>query len=180
MKTRHATILLLVLAALGVACLVLSPPTGPAAISTILLPAKFVVRGDTMRDSAGAPAPPVIDQFNSKGQLIGGEAPQFFILYSAPAAHFTPGTGILVGDHLGLVNFIGQIRGLQTPTVQVAVTVKPTVIDQGSGALDTIKAPLTLLPETSLLESFCDNHNSTMEHRRIGGVPVEPPSPRVP
>ena len=44
----------------------------------------------------------------------------------------------------------------------------------------TIKAPLQLLPETSLLESFCDNHNSTMEHRRIDVAPVEPPSPRVP
>jgi hypothetical protein len=140
---RHATILTLVFAALGVACLDLSAPIGPASISTIQLPAKFVVRGDTMRDSAGTPAPPVVNQFNSKGQLIGGNAPQFFILDSAPAAHFDPTTGVLVGDHLGTVNFIGQIRGLQTPPVPVAVTVQPTVIDQGTGAKDTIKAPLT-------------------------------------
>jgi len=140
---RHATILILVFAALGVACLDLSAPIGPASISTIQLPAKFVVRGDTMRDSAGTPAPPVINQFNAKGQLIGGDAPQFFILDSAPAAHFDPTTGVLVGDHLGTVNFIGQIRGLQTPTVSVVVTVQPTVIDRGTGALDTIKAPLT-------------------------------------
>jgi len=132
-----------VFAALGVACLDLSAPIGPASISTIQLPAKFVVRGDTMRDSAGTPAPPVINQFNAKGQLIGGDAPQFFILDSAPAAHFDPTTGVLVGDHLGTVNFIGQIRGLQTPTVSVVVTVQPTVIDRGTGALDTIKAPLT-------------------------------------
>ncbi len=134
---------MLVFAALGVACLDLSAPIGPASISTIQLPAAFVVRGDTMRDSAGTPAPPVINQFNSKGQLIGGDAPQFFILDSAPAAHFDPTTGVLVGDHLGTVNFIGQIRGLQTPPVPVAVTVQPTVIDQGTGAKDTIKAPLT-------------------------------------
>jgi hypothetical protein len=134
---------MLVFAALGVACLDLSAPIGPASISTIQLPAKFVVRGDTMRDSAGTPAPPVINQFNVKGQLIGGDGPQFFILDSAPAAaHFDP-TGVLVGDHLGTVNFIGQIRGLQTPSVPVAVTVLPTVIDPGVGALDTIKAPLT-------------------------------------
>jgi hypothetical protein len=135
---------MLVFAALGVACLDLSAPIGPASISTIQLPAKFVVRGDTMRDSAGTPAPPVINQFNVKGQLIGGDGPQFFILDSAPAAaHFDATTGVLVGDHLGTVNFIGQIRGLQTPTVSVAVTVQPTVIDQGVGALDTIKTPLT-------------------------------------
>jgi hypothetical protein len=90
---------MLVFAALGVACLDLSAPIGPASISPIQLPAKFVVRGDTMRDSAGTPAPPVVNQFNAKGQLIGGDAPQFFILDSAPAAHFDPTTGVLVGDH---------------------------------------------------------------------------------
>ena len=64
-----------------------------------------------MRDSAGTPAPPVINQFNANGQLIGGDGPQFFILDSAPVAHFDPTTGVLVGDQLGTVNFIGQIRG---------------------------------------------------------------------
>jgi hypothetical protein len=44
----------------------------------------------------------------------------------------------------------------------------------------TMKAPLFLLPDTSLIESFCDSHASTMAHRRIDPVPVEPPSPRVP
>ena len=44
----------------------------------------------------------------------------------------------------------------------------------------TVKAPLALLPDTSLIESFCDSHDSTMAHRRIDPVPVEPPSPRIP
>jgi hypothetical protein len=43
----------------------------------------------------------------------------------------------------------------------------------------TIKTPLALLPDTSLIESFCDSHDRTMEHRRIGDVPKEPPSPRI-
>jgi hypothetical protein len=43
----------------------------------------------------------------------------------------------------------------------------------------TVKAPLALLPDTSLIESFCDSHDRTMEHRRIGDVPKEPPSPPV-
>ena len=44
----------------------------------------------------------------------------------------------------------------------------------------TFSAPLTLLPDTSLIESFCDSHGSTMTHRRIDPVPVEPPSSRIP
>jgi hypothetical protein len=43
----------------------------------------------------------------------------------------------------------------------------------------TMKTSLALLPDTSLIESFCDSHDRTMEHRRIGEVPKEPPSPRV-
>ena len=143
MKLRHATIFVIAVATLGVACLDLSAPKGPASISPIQLPAKFVVRGDTMRNEAGTPAPPVINQFNITGQLIGGAGPQFFILDSAPVAHFDPATSALVGDKLGVVNFIGQVGGLQTPTVTVPVTVLPTRIDQTTGALDTIKAPLT-------------------------------------
>ena len=38
----------------------------------------------------------------------------------------------------------------------------------------TVKA---LLPDTELLESFCDNHERTTEHRRITPAPPEPPSP---
>ncbi len=142
MTRRHATILVLSLAALAIACVDLSPPTGPAAISLIQLPAKFVVRGDMMRDSLGNPAPPQVFQFNSNGQKTGLAVAQFFILDSAPVAHFDPNTGILVGDRLGTVNFVGQVGSLQTATVPVPVTVLPTNLDQGTGALDTIKAPV--------------------------------------
>jgi len=41
----------------------------------------------------------------------------------------------------------------------------------------TVQARLTLMPDTDLVESFCDNHDKTMEHRRIEAV-TEPPSPR--
>ena len=44
----------------------------------------------------------------------------------------------------------------------------------------TITTPLRLLPDTSLIESFCESHRSTMDHRRIDAAPVEPPSPRLP
>jgi hypothetical protein len=44
----------------------------------------------------------------------------------------------------------------------------------------TVKARLDLLPDTELLETFCDNHEKTMEHRQVAPAPPEPPSPRRP
>jgi hypothetical protein len=41
----------------------------------------------------------------------------------------------------------------------------------------TITAPLTLLPDTELVEAFCDGHDRTMTHRDVQPAP-EPPSPR--
>lgn len=41
----------------------------------------------------------------------------------------------------------------------------------------TVQTSLTLLPDTELVEAFCDNHDKTMEHRRIEPM-TEPPSPR--
>ena len=40
----------------------------------------------------------------------------------------------------------------------------------------TITAPLTLLPDTELVEAFCDGHERTMTHRDVKAAP-EPPSP---
>ena len=41
----------------------------------------------------------------------------------------------------------------------------------------TVKTMLNLLPDTELLEAFCDSHEKTMEHRRITPPLPEPPSP---
>ena len=40
----------------------------------------------------------------------------------------------------------------------------------------TVQSTLTLLPDTDLLETFCDAHEKTMEHRRISPPAPEPPS----
>lgn len=40
----------------------------------------------------------------------------------------------------------------------------------------TIEAKLRLQPDTELLESFCDENEKTMVHRRITPPPAEPPS----
>lgn len=42
----------------------------------------------------------------------------------------------------------------------------------------TVQAKLNLQPDTDLIEVFCDEHDKTMEHRRITPPPPEPPSPR--
>ncbi len=42
----------------------------------------------------------------------------------------------------------------------------------------TVKAPLTLLPDTDLVEAFCDGHDKTMMHRAVQPQP-EPPSPTL-
>jgi hypothetical protein len=42
----------------------------------------------------------------------------------------------------------------------------------------TIRVPLSLLPDTDLIESFCDGQQKTMERRLITPAPPEPPSPR--
>lgn len=40
----------------------------------------------------------------------------------------------------------------------------------------TAKVPLNLLPDTELIEAFCDSHARTMEHRSTTPAPPEPPS----
>lgn len=43
----------------------------------------------------------------------------------------------------------------------------------------TVTAIFNLLADTDLIEGFCDNHDKTMEHRRIDPSPPEPPSPSL-
>jgi len=44
----------------------------------------------------------------------------------------------------------------------------------------TARTVMTLLPDTELLEAFCDGHEKTMEHRRVAPPAAEPPSPPGP
>ena len=44
----------------------------------------------------------------------------------------------------------------------------------------TVKTTLLLQPDTELIEAFCDQHDKTMEHRRITPPPPEPPSVAIP
>ena len=117
----------------------MSAPQGPASISILQLPSPFVVRGDVMRDSAGAPAKLGVLAYDANGNPLTDVAAQFFITDSAPAAHFDE-NGQLVGDRLGTIRVIGQIGNLQTPVATIPITVAPVTLARG--ALDTVRAPL--------------------------------------
>lgn len=140
MIRRHTTILSVALATCAVACIDLSAPKGPASISTLNLPSPFVVRGDVMRDSTGAPTPLSVLAYDPDGRLIADVQAEFFITDSGPAAHLDA-NGILTGDRLGAIHVIGQIGNLQTPATIIPITVAPTTIVPGTGT-DTIRAPL--------------------------------------
>lgn len=140
MIRRTTTILLVALATLAGACLDMSAPKGPASISLLQLPSGYVVRGDVMRDSAGAAAKLAVLAFDGDGQPIADVTPEFFIIDSNPAAHFDA-SGTLVGDRLGSVRVIGQIGNLQTPTTSIPITLAPLTLAPVP-IKDTLSAPL--------------------------------------
>jgi hypothetical protein len=131
---------LMACAAVAVACVDMSAPKGAASISLVLLPSPFVVRGDTMRDSAGAVAPVKVNAYDANGVTIPGIPSELFVLDTFPRAHFTV-SHLLIGDVLGNVTVVGQSSGVQTLTVNVPVTVRPTTLLLGVKP-DTLRAPL--------------------------------------
>lgn len=44
----------------------------------------------------------------------------------------------------------------------------------------TVRTQLLLHPDTELLEAFCDDHDETLQHRKVPPAPPEPHSPPVP
>jgi hypothetical protein len=68
-----------------------------------------------------------------------------------------------------------RFRRVDFGHLNVAIT-----IDDQKAYLKPWTATVTMVyqPDAELLESFCDNHEKTMEHRRNETEPPEPPSPR--
>lgn len=141
MNSRYVWSLLLAGAVIAVACVDMSAPKGPAAISVLKLPSPSVVVGDTMRDSLGHAAPILVNIYDSEQRLVETRPPDLFITDSAPAASVLP-VGLLFGLKLGTVNILGQVNQLQTPLVNIPVTVRPTTITLGVTP-DTFRIPLS-------------------------------------
>jgi hypothetical protein len=125
----------------GLACVDMSAPKGPASISNLKLPSPSVIVGDTMRDSLGQKAALTIIAFNSAGDTIVAPGAQFFITDTTKAAHLNSGT-TLVGDKIGSTVLVGQIGSLQTSAVTVPVTFKPAAMFKTS----TDSVPPAFLP----------------------------------
>ena len=140
-RTRRRIVACFVAGAIvAVACIDMSAPKGAASISLLQLPSPSVVRGDTMRDSAGNVAPVKVTSYNTEGVPIPTIPFETFVVDTMLRAHFTP-THLLIGDKLGNVTVLGQASGVQTITVNVPVTVRPTTLLSGPKP-DTLAAPL--------------------------------------
>jgi hypothetical protein len=145
---RRGLNLVIVACIVAVACVDLSAPGGPASISQLLLPSTFVVRGDVMRDSAGAPALAKIIAFTQKGDSSVAAGASFFITDSIIRAHF--GTdGLIVGDSFGIAHVVGQFGNVQTPVFALPVTVAPTTMTN------------TLTPANDTLKLFVGSDSAT-------------------
>lgn len=142
MIPRIATILVVIGAVVGVACVDMSAPKGPASISALRLPSPSVVVGDVMRDSTGAPAKLDVIAFDANGARLTDLSPQFFVTDTgAPAT--VDASGTVTGNKLGTVHVVGQIGTLQTPVAAIPVTVAPKKIAPTSPKIDTLIAPLS-------------------------------------
>ena len=137
---RRVVVGLLACVAAAVACIDMSAPRGAASISLMQLPSPFVVRGDTMRDANGNVAPVTVTSYNADGVPIPDIPFALFVLDTMLRAHFTV-SHLLIGDKLGVVTTVGQASGVQTLTVNVPVTVRPTTLLLGVKP-DTLRAPL--------------------------------------
>lgn len=145
---RFATLLVVVGACFGIACIDMSSPRGAASISVLLLPSPNVVVGDTMRDSLGNAAPLTVVAYDANNMKLTDVSPLFFISDTSHTAHLKGGT-VLVGDKLGSVQLIGQIGDLQTPPVSVPVTIAPTKLAAAVPLPDTLCAPFPTDSATS-------------------------------
>jgi hypothetical protein len=138
---RLLTSVVVVAVVLGLACVDMSAPNGPASISQLKLPSPSVIVGDVMRDSTGTPAPLTIIAFDAAGTPTVSSGAQFFITDTTKAAHLGGGT-LLTGDKIGSTVIVGQIGNLQTSAVTVPVTFLPFKMAH-TGTDTTLVAPLT-------------------------------------
>jgi len=137
---RVFTSVVLVAVVLGLACVDMSAPKGPASISGLRLPSPSVIVGDVMRDSTGTPAPLTILAYDASGAPTIASTAEFFITDSSKSAHLD-GSNVLTGDKIGATVIVGQIGSLQTSAVTVPVTFQPFKMAH-SGTDTTLVVPV--------------------------------------
>lgn len=117
-----------------------SSPNAVLSLQFDTLPNPSVVVGDTLRDTAGAIALPVVHAFNYKGEEI-AVVPVYF---QSPDSGVTvdSATGTIVGDSLRstparIIATVGRLQAIQ----RINVTLRPDTIVASNG-LDTLKYSL--------------------------------------
>jgi len=128
--------------ALGLACVDMSAPKGPASISNLRLPSPSLIVGDSMRDSTGTLAPLTITAFDATGNPAVAPGAQFFITDTTKAATLAL-NNLLIGHRLGSTIIIGQLGNLQTSPVTLPVTNRPAKLVKVSSDT-TLVAPFTV------------------------------------
>lgn len=142
MNRRSVVNLVMAGCIVAVACVDLSAPAGAAAISELRLPATFVVRGDSMRDSLGRALPPAILAFSQKGDSDTLKGASLFTTDSIKRVRFLQ-NGVIFGDSLGVAHVVGQTGSLQTGVFSLPVTVEPVVLARlAQSDTDTLRAPI--------------------------------------
>ncbi len=133
MRARAVLAVILVAVGVAAACTDISgSSTSVLSIQFDTLPSPSVVLGDTLRDTTGAVARPVVHAFNFKGGEI-TPAPVHFL---SPDSGVTvdSATGIIVGDSLRstparIVATVGTLQAIQ----RVDVTLRPDLLQATNG-----------------------------------------------
>jgi hypothetical protein len=137
---RFFTSLVAVAVVVGIACVDMSAPSGPASISSLQLPSPSVIVGDVMRDSNGVAAPLRVIAYDAAGTPMTGVTVNYFITDTIRAARLG-NDNVLTGDKIGVVRIVGQVGSLQTPVATIPVTHMPARLSTvaSSGKTDTLR-----------------------------------------
>jgi hypothetical protein len=125
-------------AAIAIACVDMSAPSGPASISALQLPWPAVVAGDTMRDSNGVVQPITVIAYDANGTPTTGNT-QLFITDTFKYARVALNK-FLIGDSIGQTRLVGQVEGVQTQVAFIFVTLAPAKFK--AALADTLSPPL--------------------------------------
>jgi hypothetical protein len=127
---------------LGVGCtdIITASSSGVLSLQFDSLPSPSVVVGDTLRDTTGAVAFPVVHAFDFKGNEIATE--QIYFQSPDSGVSVDSATGLIVGDSLRsaparIIATVGNLQAIQ----RISVALRPDMIAASHG-IDTLKYSL--------------------------------------
>ncbi|MGH7662958.1 MAG: hypothetical protein ACRENI_01475 [Gemmatimonadaceae bacterium] len=117
-------------------------PTDVLSIEFDSLPYPAVVRGDTLRDENGVPAPLFAVALNAQGDTVTGAEISFLALDEGFVT-ISP-AGIVTSDETGTgqVRIVAGVGGLQTLPLSLRVTNEPALVEAAGAVADTVEHDL--------------------------------------